>query len=140
MRGKTRLNKTNSSNSYSILPDSDPNFVSSEADKDGNGITKGGVYIKVKDSRKDTETGAHEIGHSLGFKLLINTLMSEASNIERNLKLNPTVVGVILKNVGIGRVNYDPDYKGSGRGNTQHETGTAPPDFKSGKIVKKKNP
>ena len=66
--------------------------------------------------------------------------MSEASNIERNLKLNPTVVGVILKNVGIGRVNYDPDYKGSGRGNTQHETGTAPPDFKSGKIVKKKNP
>jgi hypothetical protein len=31
-----------------------------------NGVTAGGNSIRVKDSREDSETGAHEVGHTLG--------------------------------------------------------------------------
>lgn len=40
--------------------------ASKDMDSNENGVTSGGNSIRVKDSRADTETGAHEVGHSLG--------------------------------------------------------------------------
>ncbi|WP_051882075.1 RHS repeat-associated core domain-containing protein [Chryseobacterium soli] len=40
--------------------------ASKDMNSNENGVTSGGNSIRVKDSRADTETGAHEVGHSLG--------------------------------------------------------------------------
>ncbi|HRP90825.1 MAG TPA: hypothetical protein PKX92_12405 [Edaphocola sp.] len=126
-----KLTPDMSSNTYEVVPDA-------ELDATTNGKTTVGAAVKVKESRKETGTGAHELGHTLGFKHLIGSIMSEASNVGRSETTNTTIIGQILKNAGLGRKNYHRDYQGGGTGHLQPSTGTAPPNFDRGKVVKKK--
>ncbi len=138
--GQKRLTTDGSSNTYGVLPDNHSQFKNDDPEEETNGFTKGGALVSVKDSRKETETGAHEVGHTLGFGHMFGSLMSEANNIGRTKTVNRTIIGQILKNSGLGKYNYHKDYQGSGQGKLQPSTGgNAPSGFDSGKVVKKKN-
>ena len=131
LTGQTPLVTDGSSNTYEVVPDSD-------LDARTNGVTTGGNVVEVKESRKETNTGAHEQGHTLGFGHLINSIMSAASNVGREETVNTTIVGQILKKAGLGRMNFQSDYQGDGTGNLQVSTGNTPRNFNKGKVVKKR--
>lgn len=122
-----RLTTDGSSNTYDVLPYNHSRFKNDNPEAETNGVTRGGVLVSVKDSRKETETGAHEVGHTLGFGHQIGTIMSEASNVGRSETINKTIIGQILKNAGLGKSNYHKDYQGSGTGNLQPSTGGEAP-------------
>lgn len=137
--GQTKQITDGSSNAYDVLPDDNSRFKNDDPEQETNGVTRGGALVSVKESRKESETGAHEVGHTLGFGHQIGTVMSEAGNVGRSETVNRTIIGQILKNSGLGKSTYHKDYQGSGTGNLQPSTGEAPSGFDSGKIVKKKN-
>lgn len=61
-------------------------------------------------------------------------------NEGHTIDVNKTIIGQILKNSGLGKLNYHSDYQGSGKGYLQHSTGLeAPRGFDRGIVVKKKN-
>jgi len=72
-----KLTPDQSSNTYEVVPDAD-------LDATTNGTTTGGAVVKVKESRKETSTGAHEDGHTLGFGHMINSIMSAANGKYHN--------------------------------------------------------
>ena len=77
-------------------------------DANVNGTTKYGNLISVKDSKKNTETGSHEIGHTLGLVHNTNGLMtSSATDPNRNLDINNSDVNDMLKYPLKGMVNYE---------------------------------
>ncbi len=134
-----KLTPDQSSNTYGVLPDTDPTFASKDADKQTEGVTKDGVHISVKESRKSDDTGPHEVGHTLGFGHLIGTVMSEAINVGHTSDVNKIIVGSILSKAGLGKFSYHSDYKSTAKGTLQPSTGgTAPTDFNKGKVVKSK--
>ena len=139
LEGQTKQITDGSSNAYDVLPDEHVWFKNDDSDKETNGVTRGGALVGVNDSRKETETGGHEIGHTLGFGHQIGTIMSEASNVGRTETINKIIIGQILKNSGLGKSTYHSDYQGSGKSNLQPAKGDVPSGFNSGKIVKKKN-
>ncbi len=135
--GQSKLITDGSSNTYAVLPDSDEKFKNDNPNHETNGTTDTGVIVSIKESRKKTETGAHEVGHTLGFGHMDGTVMSEASNIGRTNTVNTTVIGQILKNAGIGKKSYRSDYRSSAKGNLQSATGNETGGFNAGKVVKK---
>lgn len=87
-----------------------------------NGSTFGGNYIQIKESRKGTETGAHEIGHAMGLIHSSEGLMTaESSNSLRNRNLDKGSIKDMIKYPLKGKVNgqYDSDkgeYNTAGKG------------------------
>jgi len=127
-----------SANTYSIVEDNSKIIIENSTDlKHTLGTTEGGNKISVSRSNASNSVGAHEIGHTLGFRHLINTIMSEAHNIGHKEQINIIIISTILGNVGIGRYNYG-DYSGGGEGTLSTPTGTAPSNFNNGIIVNKK--
>jgi RHS repeat-associated protein len=131
-------------------------FVSvndSKLESNQNGVTKGGNFIQIKESRKETDTGAHEIGHVLGLTHSPNGLMTSSStNARRSLKLIKgdikDLINFPLKNsvnsengnnAGIGQVkNMTPITNSSNDYNSEgfHRTSTNSNNFVKGKIRK----
>ena len=134
-----RLTPDQSSNIFGILPDTDEKFISDDPTKEVSGVTEGGVIVNIRESRKGTSTGRHEVGHTLGFGHLIETIMSEASNVGRRESVNRTVVGQVLKNASLGKRSFYSDYQGEAIGTLQPSEGTAPSGFESGKVIRKKD-
>ena len=96
---------TGYSNTYEVRSDDDPKFTS---DPNLNGTTAGGKSIFIKNSRINTETGAHEIGHTLG--LLHNTyglMTAESSSNSRNAFLQKSDIKVMIGYPIRGKVNGD---------------------------------
>lgn len=139
IKGYTSLVTDGSSNTYEVLPDKNDIFKNNDPNEETNAVTNGGALINVKDSQKETMTGAHEVGHTLGFGHIINSIMSRASNIGRSETTKTKIIGQILKHAGLGRRNYSRDYQGTGAGNLQPSTGEAPVNFSNGKVIKKEN-
>lgn len=77
LEGQAKLITDGSSNAYEVLPDEHVRFKNDDPNKVILGVTRGGALVSVKESRKSDDTGAHEIGHTLGFGHLIGTIMSE---------------------------------------------------------------
>jgi hypothetical protein len=139
LEGQLKLVADGSSNAYDVLPDEHSRFENDDPTQETNGVTRGGALVSVKESRKDAETGAHEVGHTLGFGHMISSLMSIASNEGRIETVNRTIIGQIITNSGLGNYSYHKDYEGPGKGKLQPSTGgEAPSGFESGKFVKKK--
>lgn len=67
-----------------------------------NGATTGVRNIWVKESRKSTDTGAHEIGHSLGLVHRDNksNLMSPASKYRKGNDVDANQIKTILNRSG----------------------------------------
>jgi len=130
--------KDNSSNIYELLPNDDSSFILDNGEVH-NGNTSHGFIIKVKEERKDSETGGHEFGHALGFGHLDFTIMSEYSNLYRSNKINETIIQQILQNAGIGNKSLPKEYKNNEATGTYYNSGTSkePDGFKNGKVIEK---
>jgi RHS repeat-associated protein len=62
-----------------------------------NGTTAGGNSIRVKDSRADTETGAHEVGHTLGADHTSSGILTTSSeDINRSNDINSSNISDIM--------------------------------------------
>ncbi len=136
--GAKKITSDGSSNIYQILPDEHKDFETDSEFTERNGFTKYGMIVNVKESRKDSETGAHEEGHASGFGHMDNTIMSEASNKNRGNTINSTIVGQILKNAGLGATTYPKEYQNKAKGNLQTPTAGEEPDgFREGVVIEK---
>ena len=69
------LDKSGQGNVFCVVPDS-------KMDPNTNGKTTGGNFIQVKNSKSNCDTGAHEMGHSLGLKHDTSGLMTERNLAE----------------------------------------------------------
>lgn len=120
------MNPGSGSNVYGIRTDSDPLFVNDNADQETDGATKGGNLIGVKESRSGTDTGAHEVGHTLATGHQSSGVMTSASNSPaRSDDINRPTVRNIIRNAFKQRRDA--------RGNVQHN-GTVPSRIHKGKV------
>ena len=62
-----------------------------------SGVTIGGEKIIIYTPNATEYTGPHEVGHTLGLGHIENTIMSEASNRDRDSKITQTQVEEIVK-------------------------------------------
>jgi len=129
--GQTKLTPDQSSNTYAVLPDADKTFENGEEGKNTNGVTSGGVLVSVKDSRKSTETGAHEVGHTLGLGHFFSGVLTAASNDPNRSK---STTGGYIKGIISNAFKRTSESVGK---RTVHETGTAPEKFNKGKVTTK---
>ena len=67
--------------------------VVKDKDMDGNNGTATNNYIRVAESRKETETGMHEIGHTLGMGHSVYGVLTSQSS-DPNRSKDPTVSNV----------------------------------------------
>jgi hypothetical protein len=100
--------KTGEGNVYNVVADSD-------LPSNTNGTTSGGNYVRVKDSRKTTDTGGHEVGHTLGMEHTGNGIMtSTSSSSSRSNNTNKSDVRAAIINPVNGKVNYVSNTDGTG--------------------------
>ncbi|MFV0547041.1 MAG: RHS repeat-associated core domain-containing protein, partial [Bacteroides sp.] len=99
--------KRGEGNVYHVVSDSD---LSSNT----NGTTSGGNYVRVKDTRKTTDTGAHEVGHTLGMGHTGDGVMTSISSSSRTNNTNTSDVKAAIINPVKGKVNYVSNTDGSG--------------------------
>ncbi len=93
--------KSGGANVYSVIPDA-------KLDANKNGTTSGGNFVQVKDSRKATDTGAHEVGHTLGLTHVSNGLMTPSStDPNRNGTLDNSGLKDMFSYPLRGRVNSE---------------------------------
>ncbi len=122
-----KLTPDKSSNTYGVLPDSDKKFESGEEGKSTNGVTSGGSVINLKDSRKSTDTGAHEVGHTLGLEHYSKGVLTATSNDpNRSSNITGAYVKDLVKNGLTGKPEAGNVYL--------QQTGTSPDNFKKGKV------
>jgi RHS repeat-associated protein len=109
VRSATDGDTSGAANAYIVAPDIN-------VPKNLNGTTQDGKYVYVRDSRSSTETGAHEMGHSLGLvhggSGLMNPSSSDRSN--NDVKANDIT----------DMVNYPARYNTNKEGNAYAGKGT----------------
>jgi RHS repeat-associated protein len=94
-----------SSNTYAVRPDFDKRFKNGKEGKSTNGVTTGGKVINVKSSRKNTDTGAHEIGHSLGLNHYGKGILTSTSNSsKRGNFITGKYIRDIIKNANTDKI------------------------------------
>lgn len=124
--------KDGSSNVYEIKPDSDPAFVNNEEGVNTNGVTTGGAVVRVKDSRKNSDTGGHEVGHTLGLGHFFKGILTADSNSSsRTSNIYPNYVKGILKNA------FKVEKRQSAKAKIFTEAGVAPEKFEKGTVIQK---
>ncbi len=123
-----KITPDQSSNAYSVNSDEHAIFKSSDEGIQVNGATRGGVDVHVRKSKSNSDTGAHEVGHTLGLKHFGRGIMTTESNsagYDRSIK--GTYITEIISNAFNDKVS---------KGHIQ-ETGISPKNFDKGKGVKK---
>ena len=92
----------------------------SALDANENGKTSSGNLIRVKDSQKSSDTGAHEIGHTLGFVHSNSGLMTEtATDSNRSNNLRTGGVKDMITYPLRGKINSERGAK-AGRGTVMY--------------------
>ena len=96
---ESKMTPSEASNVFQVLPDDQvPNDPGTGNER--NGLTTKGALISVKESRKNTDTGTHEVGHGLGMKHSLFGIMVEYSNHpDRSTEVTNTNIKDIFKNV-----------------------------------------
>ncbi len=120
-------------NVYRVVPDS-------KLDANTNGTTQGGNYIQVKNSQKSSNTGAHEVGHTLGLVHNSKGLMT-ASSTDANRTGSPRTSDVsdIIKYPLDGKVNSETNpitgtTTNAGKGTLHNNTSSTAKGLKKGKV------
>jgi len=122
-----KLTPDQSSNVYQVLPDEDSRFAHNQEGVNTNGVTIGGNVISLKNSRANSDTGSHEVGHTLGLMHFSSGVLTPASNDpKRTNKINEKYIKGIIDNVFIPEKE-----KAKGR---ISELGNTPNNFKKGKV------
>jgi RHS repeat-associated protein len=129
---RVQSDETNELNAYDVLPDKSGYFESGDASRvKAGGVTADHVY--VSESSRNSNTGAHEVGHTLGTSHDYSGLMS-AVNSGGGISANN--VGEVLGRAGVGTTRLGSDAGGTGRVNGV--TGTAPTGFNGGTVMSNK--
>jgi hypothetical protein len=93
--------RTGEGNIYMVVPDT-------ELSSNQNGVTVGGNFVRVKNSRANNDTGSHEIGHSLGVVHSEKGLMTPSStDPKRTNSISRKEVNQILKYPMRNKVNSE---------------------------------
>lgn len=125
LNGAANKDRTSEANMFRIVHED-------ELPPNSNGETYNGVDIKVRESRKDSETGAHEIGHSIGLLHYFKGLMTPTStDAKRSEDPGKQAVDDMIKFPLRGTTNKYVDVNG-----TYHEGGTGTLYNNSGQSVK----
>lgn len=117
---------TNELNAYDVLPDRSGYFESGDPSK----VKAGGAtadHVAVSESSRNSNTGAHEVGHTLGTSHDYGGLMSPVNS---GGGISANNVGEVLGRAGLGTTRLGADSHGTGRVNGV--IGTAPTGFTSG--------
>jgi len=130
----TTLSADNSGqgNIYRVVPDS-------KLDANTNGTTINGNYIQVKDSQQDANTGAHEMGHTLGLDHDTKGLMTPSStDPNRSNNINQSNVKDMISYPLRDKVNYEYDSNGNkvnaGKGILINNTDYTNDELRKGKV------
>lgn len=120
------------SNVYKVVDDSKLNANT-------NGTTIGGNFIQVKDSQKNSTTGPHEMGHSLGLVHNSSGIMTAAaSDPKRSSTPNNHDIKDMIKNPLKGKVNSEINEAGgtaeAGKGKVVNNTSQTDKELRNGKI------
>ena len=111
-----------------MLEDENAKFESNSSSKEINGVTEGGAVVSVKESRAKTDTGPHELGHTLGLgHFNIGLLTSSSNSPQRSSDIYKGYIKGILKNV------FKPKKSSKAKGHL-NEVGEAPDKFHKGKV------
>jgi RHS repeat-associated protein len=111
--------KSGEANIFMLVSDGDKRLGTNEAGNPNNGNTKSGKYAFIRNDRSGTETGAHEIGHTLGITHNSNTKsgMRVGGNFDGKAPGPVTSdISSMLKYPLRGKVNYEKDGNPSGKG------------------------
>ena len=105
-----------------------------------NGGTIQGKLIKVKESRQDSETGAHEMGHTLGLTHSPKGIMTD-SNTDSGRASNATEgdINEMIKNPLKGRVASEMTKGGKtnmGKGSVKNDTSKTNKQLSMGKVTR----
>jgi len=124
--------KSGEGNIYKVVSDS-------KLGDNTNGTTMGGNFIQVKDARRTTGTGAHEMGHTLGLVHNTSGLMTPSStDSNHSNSVNKRDVKDMFKYPLKHKVNYDYDSKGNkvyaGKGTVTNNTSSTNNELKKGKL------
>lgn len=119
-------------NIFRVVPDS-------KMDSNTNGTTIGENYIQVKDSRANSDTGAHEMGHTLGLDHNTSGLMTPASaDSGRSNDLKKSDIKDIISYPLNRKVNYESDSTGNrtnaGKGTVINNTTYTDDQLKKGHV------
>jgi len=107
--------KSGGGNVYGVVADS-------KLDANTNGTTAGGNFVQVKDSRKNTDTGAHEVGHTLGLAHSSTGVMTPSSTDgSRNGNVNTSGMKDMFSYPLKGKTNSEGGVK-AGKGTVQYFT------------------
>lgn len=125
-----KLTPDKSSNVFNVLLDTDRRFSDHE---NGNiyvhGITSHGNKIEIKNSRLGTDTGPHEIGHTLGLDHYTRGILtSEGDSPSRTKSIKRNYIADIIQNALTG--------KGHSKSNVEHK-GIDPGSFNKGRVIEK---
>jgi RHS repeat-associated protein len=123
---------TGESNVYKVVEDS-------KLDANTNGTTSSGNYIQVKDSQKNSTTGTHEMGHSLGLVHNTSGVMTAASSDpKRNSTPNKNDLKDMIKYPLKGKVNSETNEEGktgvAGKGKLINNSTQTDKELRNGKI------
>jgi RHS repeat-associated protein len=124
--------KSGQANLYMVVPDA-------KMSANENGSTTGGNFVRVKDSRQSTETGAHEMGHTLGLDHSSSGLMTpSSSDSNRSTNIQKSDVKDMLSYPLKGKVNWDYSSSGdktsTGKGTVINNTGQTNKELSKGRV------
>jgi RHS repeat-associated protein len=130
VRGASTADMSGQANAYLVKPDFD------DANKNGG---SSGNNIEVKESRQNSETGAHEMGHTLGLNHNTTGVMTEAqTDPNRSTNLQKSDVKDMISYPLRGKVNGAHNAEGrwvdKGKGTVVNNTGQTNNELKKGKV------
>ncbi|HRI02014.1 MAG TPA: hypothetical protein PK006_13265, partial [Saprospiraceae bacterium] len=123
--------KSGEANVYNLVADSD-------LGSNTNGVTRGGNFIRVKNSKSKDATGSHEIGHTLGLTHSSKGLMTDSESDKHRTNLpNKRDIKEMIKTPLKGKVASElvnGKLAKAGKGHVSNMTSSTNKELSKGKV------